>query len=219
MKYKTERFGRCLWLIVLSFIICHLSFSVSACSESDDETADEYGNWEARNEAFVLTLQDSVSRGGSQWKKLKSFSKDENTAGLSSEYIYVKVLEEGDAQESPFYTDTVRVSYRGRLIPTVSYPEGLVFDQTYTGTFRWETTGVAKGVVAGYVDGFTTALLNMRPGDRWRVYIPYQLGYNLTAKTNVPVYSTLVFDLAMIQFWHPGEHVQAWSARAIGFAD
>ena len=48
--------------------------------------------------------------------------------------------------------------------------------------------------------GFVTALLHMHSGDRWRVYIPYQLGYNTTEKTGIPAYSTLIFDLALIDF-------------------
>ena len=189
-------------------------FLFTACSESEDETIDEYSNWQVRNDNFVASLQDSLSRGGSQWMKLKSYTKDESAAGQPSDYIYVKVLEEGGSQQAPIFTDTVRICYRGRLIPTENYPEGKVFDQTYSGTFRWETTGVSKSVASGFVVGFTTAMLHMHPGDRWRVYIPYKLGYDSQSRTNVPAYSTLCFDIAMIEYWHPGEKVQNWSARS-----
>ena len=214
--------GSTMRMIGLSFIICHLSFSVCACSESEDEATDEYANWQVRNEAYFATLEDSLSRGGSAWQKFKSYSKDQQAAGVNTDYIYVKVLERGSKTDSPLYTDTVRVSYRGRQIPSVSYPEGKVFDQTYYGTFNWQTAAVSKGVVSSYVDGFTTALLHMHPGDRWRVYIPYQLGYGENPRStsssseSIPAYSTLIFDLALVEYWQPGEKRPVWSSRAEG---
>jgi FKBP-type peptidyl-prolyl cis-trans isomerase FklB len=53
---------------------------------------------------------------------------DENSVGKSSEYIYVKVMESGEAGDSPMFTDSVRVSYQGRLIPSATYKDGMVFD-------------------------------------------------------------------------------------------
>ena len=167
------------------------------CTESDEDDADEFANWQQRNENYFSTLEDSLRNNSSSWKKLKSYTKDATSAGTATDYIYAKVIEAGGAGVSPMYTDTVRVSYRGRLIPTASYPEGYVFDQTFIGPFSWQTTAVSQGVVMGFVDGFTTALLYMHEGDRWRIYIPQQLGYKTSAQGSVPAYSTLVFDLAL----------------------
>ena len=193
-----------------------------SCSESEDEAADEFANWQVRNETYFATLEDSLSRGGSAWQKFKTYSKDQQIISANSDYVYVKVLESGSETVSPIYTDTVRVSYRGRLIPSANYPEGKVFDQTYAGTFNWQTTAVSKSVASGFVDGFTTVLLHMHPGDRWRVYIPYQLGYGVNSKSSstssesLPGYSTLIFDLALVEYWHPGEKRPVWSCRAEG---
>jgi len=192
-----------------------------SCSESEDEEADEYANWQVRNETYFATLEDSLSRGGSAWQKFKTYTKDQQIISVNTDYIYVKVLESGSETTSPIYTDTVRVSYRGRQIPSASYPEGRVFDQTYAGTFSWQTTAVSKGVVSSFVDGFTTALLHMHPGDRWRIYIPYQLGYGVNPKSSssssesIPAYSTLIFDLALVEYWQPGENRAVWSSREV----
>ena len=185
-----------------------LAGTISSCSESEDEEADEYANWKSRNEAYIANI-------ATTYKRLKNYTKDLEAEGNVSDYVYYEVLEEGDDTESPYYSDTVRVSYRGRLIPTTSYPEGYVFDQTFVGDFSWQTTGIATSQVAGFVDGFTTALQHMHRGDRWRIYIPYQLGYNKTGKSSagVPGYSTLIFDLALIDFSHPGYSMPRWSAR------
>ena len=55
--------------------------------------------------------------------------------------------------------------------------------------------------ISGVVDGFSTALLNMRRGDYYRVYIPYQLGYGTSASSSIPGGSTLIFEIRMVDFW------------------
>ena len=177
-----------------------------SCSESEDEVTNEYANWQTRNEAYIADIAKKCQR-------VKVFTKDQQAEGPVSDYVYYEVLEQGEGGESPYYSDTVRISYRGRLIPTTSYPEGFVFDQTYTGQFSWQTTGVSTSLTNGFVDGFTTILQHMHRGDRWRVYIPYQLGYNTTKKDNIPAYSTLIYDLALIDFTHPGYSLPRWSSR------
>ncbi len=57
------------------------------------------------------------------------------------------------------------MSYRGRFIPTENYKEGYVFDQSFTGTFDATTANPTRSVAGGFIDGFTTALLKMHPGD------------------------------------------------------
>ena len=125
----------------------------------------------------------------------------------AGDYIYVEVLNEGDGTISPIYTDTVRVHYQGRLLPSASYANGYVFDQSWTGEYDVTTNVPSKIAVSGVVDGFTTALQHMRKGDRWKVYIPYQLGYGESANSSIPGYSTLVFDITLNNFWHVGETV------------
>ena len=67
--------------------------AVTSCSESDEIDAnDEYANWQSRNDAFFASLEDSLSRGGIAWKKIKTFTKDPSTAGVNTDYIYAKVL-------------------------------------------------------------------------------------------------------------------------------
>lgn len=192
-----KRLQKILWLAVLLLPLG----AVTSCSESDDDEAvDEFANWQSRNDAFFATLEDSVSRNASAWKKIKSYTKNEQTAGVNTDYIYVKVLETGNDGASPLYSDTVRVAYRGRLIPSATYPQGYVFDQTFVGDYSVKTTAVYDGVASGFIDGFTTAVQHMHRGDRWRVYIPYTLGYGASSTSSIPAYSVLIFDLALIDF-------------------
>lgn len=189
-------------------------FGLASCSEEDD-TVEEFPNWQARNDAFFNSLTDSVlnllelNPARTDWKRIKSWSKSDSIEGGNSDYIIVKVIEEGDlASATPLYTDTVTVHYLGRLLPSVSYPYGYVFDQSYYGNYYDDVSKplqMAIGNSGGnmLVDGFATALQHMRRGDHWMVYIPYQLGYGSQSQTGVPAYSTLIFDLRLVDFWSP----------------
>ena len=193
--------------ILLALILFPLAGMVSSCSEgSDDE--DEFANWQVRNDAKTQEWANN-----SALKKYQTYAID-GTSSKPSDYIYVEVLESGDPDNpTPFFTDTCRVAYRGRLIPSASYPEGYVFDQSFTGDFNWQTAYVSQG--ASWKDGFATALMNMRVGDYWRVYIPYQLMYGSGSDTKYPAYSNMIFDIALFDFWHPGESRPTFKARSV----
>ena len=175
-----------------------------SCSEDSAEEGD-FDNWQQKNETAISQWASNTS-----YRKILTYSKNSTISGspANEDYIYVEVLESGVGSEPALYTDTVRLAYRGHYIPTVNYPEGYVFDQTYTGEqFDWNTAGTSKSMAGGFIDGFSTALQNMRVGDRWRIRIPYQLGYGANPSSSVSVlgYSNLVFEVAIYDIWHPGE--------------
>jgi FKBP-type peptidyl-prolyl cis-trans isomerase FklB len=199
---------RCLAERLLSsvFFCLLLSSSVSLLSCSEENTEEgEYDNWQVKNDEMTSQWASQANNG--TYNKILTYSKDASAQNLkSSDYIYVETLTSGSSAESPIYTDTVRVAYRGRLLPSKTYSDGYVFDQTYLKEFDWRTANVRDLAVSGLVDGFSTALMNMHRGDRWCVRIPYQLGYGSVAQgSSVPAYSNLVFDIVLQDFWHPGE--------------
>ena len=188
---------------------------VSSCSEDSSEEG-EFDNWQKKNETVL-----NQWAANSSYRKILTYSKDASTSISynNTDYIYVEVLETGDGTETPLFTDTCRVAYRGHYIPTASYPEGLIFDQNYIDEFDWYTAGTSKFLVGGMVNGFTTALMNMHVGDRWRVHIPYMLGYGKSdytassSSSTIPGYSNLVFEIALYDVWHPGEYRSIFKSR------
>lgn len=38
----------------------------------------------------------------------------------------------------------------------------------------------------------------MHPGDRWMIYIPYELGYGSRTSGPIPAYSTLIFEVELL---------------------
>lgn len=194
----------------------------SSCKEEEGED-DEYANWQVRNEQFFASLEDSLQQDKAHWQRFLTFTAHGNRSTDRTQYIYVKSLrDDNDVRlanealhwetndEMPLYTDSVRVAYRGRLIPSKSSPKGKSFDYTYVGDYDRATTATSRFLVSNLVDGYATALINMKRGQRWRVYIPYQLGYGSTEQTTIPAYSTLIFDIDLFDFCHAGSQLRPW---------
>ena len=80
-----------------------------------------------------------------------------------------------------------------------------MFDSSYQGDYDVTTARPVTFCVGALVDGFATALQHMHIGDQWRVYIPYQLGYGSSEKTGIPAFSTLVFDIALVNYFKAGD--------------
>ncbi len=193
-------------------------FALSSCKE-DDSTTQEFENWQVKNEtAFSDTLayaKKQIAAGSEDWKVILNWSLQNQTPnsytdGTSvnltykdADYIVVHVLEHGSGTTCPMYTDSVRVSYSGRLLPSASYANGFVFDKTFEGTYNKQTARLSTMAVSNLVDGFATALLSMHTGDRWMVYMPYQLAYGTSGSSsaNIPGYSMLRFEMALDSYF------------------
>ena len=48
------------------------------------------------------------------------------------------------------------------------------------------------------IEGWQLALQEMRVGDRWIIYIPYNLGYGNRASGPIPAFSTLIFEVELL---------------------
>ena len=48
------------------------------------------------------------------------------------------------------------------------------------------------------IDGWQIALSQMRPGDRWTIYIPAALAYGSRTDGDIPGNSTLIFDVELL---------------------
>lgn len=200
MKAAKSHFA---YIILTSLLaVCALT----SCSEKDE--VDEYDNWKARNEHFIDSIANvaSVNADGT-WEVLKSFTVGDSSALYSNHpeyFVYVQKIETGSGTVSPMYSDSVRVHYSGRLIPTSQHPTGYNFGKSYSGTILNEATDVPTILcVSSNITGFSTALMHMHEGDRWIVYVPYYLGYGKSEYTSasIPAYSTLIFDIKLARIY------------------
>ena len=172
-----------LFLMILSFTSCNESTAIS-----------QYDNWQPRNQAFLDSLQNVID---SKTDLNLFVVTPMSNAKLK---IYAKKVDgyvgEGNR---PLDTDTVQVYYRGKLI------NGEVFDQNFTGVnpdpiFEVPFKTVVNG---GVITGWTEVLRLMKKGERWVVYIPYQLAYGTAGSGTILGYTTLIFDMNLIKIWHP----------------
>ena len=88
--------------------------------------------------------------------------------------------------ESPKATDTVTVNYRGTLL------NGSEFDSSYQ---RGQPASFEVGHV---IPGWTEALQLMKPGSKWKLFIPPQLAYDLRSRPPIPPGSALLFEVELI---------------------
>ncbi len=201
-----------------------LALSFTSCSETDNEVV-EYPNWKSKNDSYFSAkynaVKQAIQSGDKSWRMYKCYTRNQEKEGNPTDYILVKVLEEGTGSGCPLYTDTVRAHYKGWLLASTSYTDkydselGKVFDSSWVGDQLDPSVCVpSKMGVGGLVDGFSTALQHMHIGDRWKVYIPYELGYKAQESKTIPAYSVLVFEIMLAAYYRPGYVVPNWTSNS-----
>jgi len=98
-----------------------------------------------------------------------------------------KVVTPGDAKAPAIGpSDEVTVNYRGKLL------DGSEFDSSYT-------RGVpATFKVSGVIKGWQEAIVLMKPGAKWQLFIPPELAYDASARPGIPAGSLLIFDVELL---------------------
>jgi len=101
--------------------------------------------------------------------------------------VQYQVIKEGSGKP-PTMDDKVKVHYEGRTI------DGKKFDSSY------DRGKPATFALKGVVKGFSAALTHMKPGAKWKVFIPPELGYGKRGAGNViGPNEVLVFDLELLE--------------------
>lgn len=190
---------------ILTLSLITAAMLLVACSE-ENNTAEEFPNWQQKNENYFNALYADVSKGFSSnnsWKILRKWSLQDDVTASASDHIVVRVIENGEGTETPLYTDSVAVIYSGRLLPSTSYPTGYVFDKSYVGEFHPQTAKARGFRISGLTDGFSTALQYMKKGDRWEIYVPANLGYGAlgSSSAGIPGHSVLIFDMMLVDIY------------------
>ena len=109
--------------------------------------------------------------------------------------LQYKVLRQGKGAK-PALTDRVLVHYHGTLL------DGTVFDSSVD-----RKQPIDFGVTQ-VIPGWTEVLQLMPVGSKYRVFIPYQLGYNDRAAGKIPPYSMLIFDVELLNILPPEQAPQ-----------
>jgi len=107
--------------------------------------------------------------------------------------LQYQVIAAGDKQAPPITTsDQVTVQYRGKLL------DGSEFDSSYSRGIP--ATFPLNGVIKGWQEG----LVLMKPGAKFRLFVPPDLAYGSVPKPNIPAGSLLIFDVELLSAQSPG---------------
>ena len=209
-----------------SIVIGILSVFVVSCSEKEENADNSYDNWQGRNESFINAVysmaKDSIAAGNTNWRICPSPFKGDTVKTDVNNCIVVRVLKSSTTSDAQvMQTDSVSIHYKGYLMDTsywggnVAAPVlknnqvaegslGISFDASWKGNYDLASMKPYEATVNGFIPGFTTALLNMKAGDRWLVYIPYGMAYGKAGQGSIPGYSTLAFDLTLAKHSRKG---------------
>lgn len=170
----------------LILIACICSVSLTGC-DSDDDVWDKYEDWRIANEKFFDEQRFLMENGANVYQTL-------SPAWNSSAKVLIRYLNNRSktvGNLSPMLTSTVDVKYIGRLY------NGVAFDSSYTNVASYGDS-LMRTTPASLIQGWTIALMDMRVGDSARIVIPYNLGYGSSTTGGISPYSTLVFDLKLV---------------------
>jgi len=115
--------------------------------------------------------------------------KNKTKAGVktTASGLQYEVVKPGLGGAKPTATSTVEVAYHGTLI------DGTVFDSSIE---RGSTATFALNEV---IPGWTEGLQLMSVGDKYKFYVPANLGYGPRARGKIPANAVLIFEVELKQ--------------------
>jgi len=135
--------------------------------------------------------KDAGERNAAAGEKFLAENKRKPGVKTTASGLQYKVLREGTGS-SPKETDSVVTNYRGTLL------DGTEFDSSY------KRNEPATFPVNRVIKGWTEALLLMKPGAKYQLFIPSNLAYGERAVgNNIGPNSTLIFEVELISIKPP----------------
>jgi FKBP-type peptidyl-prolyl cis-trans isomerase FklB len=139
-------------------------------------------------QTFVRSVGEAASaKNQSAAKDFLARNGHEKGVVTTASGLQYKIIEAGDKKAPAVLpTDTATVEYRGKLI------DGSEFDSSYS-------RGVpATFPVSGVIKGWQEALVLMKPGAKWQLFISPELAYGSAPKPKIPGGSLLIFDVHLL---------------------
>lgn len=172
-----KKYGLYLMMLVATM------FCATSCGDDDDDNHLE--RWMVANQEAINAIAKNA-----EYKELKSPGNEGS--------IYYKVLEKGNGTDSIYYTSTVTCYYKGWFV--ADYPEYNIKKDDIFNQYLFDDGAPVSFTVSesSLRKGWKTALQHMVQGDKWEIWLPYQLGYGREGSGSIPGYSTLVFEIEVV---------------------
>lgn len=172
-----------------------LALLFASCEETKEVS--KYENWQPRNQAFLDSLQNvyDTKPDHGELKYFVPFT-DPNMK------IFYKEIDANTTGVRPVIPDAVSVFYRGKLYTGQKFDEN--FTEENPGLFDDFDNFWVNPINDEYppytipITGWIETLQQMRVGERWIVYLPWQMGYGTGGNKSIPGYSVLVFDMQLV---------------------
>lgn len=163
-------------LILLPLLLA-FGLLLGGCGEDPEQKA-------FRQQLVEKALHDKTSEAGVAF--LAENAQREGVVVLPSGLQYM-ILDSGTGVH-PTYQHSVVVHYEGTRV------DGGVFDSSY------QRDKPSIFPLKRVIKGWQEALLKMKVGDVWMLYIPAKLAYGATSPSNeIPANSTLIFKVALLE--------------------
>ena len=146
---------------------------------SHDEAVDAISTYSRQ----ILDIKYSgIRKDGEEFlqKNLSNTGIIQTTSGLQ-----YKVIAEGNGKEHPSVSDNVTIKFEGRKI------NGTLFGSTGDTPSENNLMSLPRGLAEG--------IILMTPGAKYKFFIPYYLAFGETGYQTVEPYSTVIFDVELIE--------------------
>lgn len=173
-------------LILPVLAVFGFAVGMSSCHDDDDNVWDRYETWRNDNTAYFSEQQYKIVDGLNYYRTLSPLWN--TSAQVLIRYLNDRTQTEGNL--SPLLTSTVDVKYKGWLYT------GEAFDSSYN--LKTNGDSIFRTTVNSVIDGWTIALQDMRVGDSAEIVIPYNLGYGAQSTGKILPYSTLIFNVKLV---------------------
>lgn len=169
---------------LLLISVAALTLLAATSCGKDDNNWDDYTAWRDANYQWYLEQSQLLDEDGNPfYTQLNPLTYPQS--GVLIHYFNDRTLTAGNLR--PYVTSTVKVKYIGRLY------DGTIFDQTNESTSETRSFSVN-----GTITGWKIAIPDMHVGDTCQVVLPYPVGYGSDGSSSIPPYSTLQFNIRLV---------------------
>jgi len=154
---------------------------------SDEERVQAKTSFQAQLRDALVKKQAALGEANMAAGKAFLAENAKKTGVITTESgLQYKIITTGDGKQ-PKDTDTVTTHYKGTLI------DGREFDSSY------KREKPASFPVKGVIKGWTEALQLMHVGDKWQLFVPSDLAYGPTQRSElIQANSTLIFEIELL---------------------
>jgi len=147
---------------------------------------------EAYKEEITQRLEEEkqqvIARNGAQGDAFMEKNKQRQGVKTLPSGLQYEVLKESSSGATPGAKDAVRVHYAGTLLDGTFVESSLA---------HGDAVRVNMGVA---LRGWQKALMQMKEGEKWRLFIPPELAYGEKGlRDKVPPQSTLIYELELVE--------------------